>query len=257
MKKTILAVFIAMLVGFGGGAASIWGVNHYRTHIAQASTEKEKTDEALTEYSLWLMAFTGILAVATIGLGAATVGLYLTGEKQVQITREALIGDQRAWIVTSLEIGTEGLVRRNGRFELDVKLRVSNIGRSPAHGVHTNMKLFEDVDDHEIRALAESNKTRHPHSLFVTPNDFYYRHWRPSLEQRDKYNQGAGRTFSPLLVGCVSYDILQDKDVHQIAFVYLIGHKDGSPWGSAFSLTGPDIDPADIQISPWNGGFLT
>jgi hypothetical protein len=47
-----------------------------------ARSKKDEADEALAFYTLWLMAFTGILAFATIGLGGATVLLYATGEKQ-------------------------------------------------------------------------------------------------------------------------------------------------------------------------------
>ena len=49
-----------------------------------AKSKKEETDEALAYYTLWLMVFTGILAVATVGLGGATLGLYFTGEKQIK-----------------------------------------------------------------------------------------------------------------------------------------------------------------------------
>src|SRR5262245_20488499 len=54
----------------------------------EAKSKKEETDEALAHYTLWLMIFTGILAFATIGLGVATFGLYLTGEKQIRINAE-------------------------------------------------------------------------------------------------------------------------------------------------------------------------
>jgi len=55
----------------------------------ETKSKKDETDEALAYYTLWLMVFTGILAFATIGLGAATVGLYLTGEKQAKIAKLA------------------------------------------------------------------------------------------------------------------------------------------------------------------------
>jgi hypothetical protein len=51
--------------------------------------EKEKTEEALAHYTWWLTFFTGILALATIGFGIATAGLYRTGEKQIGVAKEA------------------------------------------------------------------------------------------------------------------------------------------------------------------------
>jgi hypothetical protein len=75
-----------------------------------AAAEKEKPEEALARYTLWLMIFTAVLAAATVGLGAATVGLYFTGEKQIGIAREsadaarlnaeALISAERAHLIT-------------------------------------------------------------------------------------------------------------------------------------------------------------
>src|ERR1700733_2459461 len=56
---------------------------------------KEKSNEALARYTLWLTMFTGVMAFATVGLGIATVGLYATGEKQIKIalrTAQAAIG---------------------------------------------------------------------------------------------------------------------------------------------------------------------
>lgn len=258
MRRTIAILLIGLFLGFCGGGAAFWGVTHYRTQIAHASTEKEKTDEALAEYTLWLMAFTGILAVATIGLGAATVGLYLTGEKQVAITREALVGDQRAWLVTKLEIGPDGLTVNDGVAHLDARLKVSNLGRTPALGAHTNMKLVVDVEAaaEQVRRLADKNKKGSPHGLFLSPNDFYYRPWYPSSMDFEDSTQSR-LTISPLLIGCVTYRILQDKDLHQVAFVYHLGRKDGSPWGAIIGGNDCHLGPDEVTISPWAGGFAT
>lgn len=56
---------------------------------ASEQNAKEKTDEALARYTLWLTIFTGVMAFATIGLGIATVGLYATGEKQIEVALKA------------------------------------------------------------------------------------------------------------------------------------------------------------------------
>ena len=257
MKRILIIIFIATLVGVAMGTAGMWSISHYKTHVENAQTEKEKTDEALAEYTLFLMVFTGILAIATIGLGAATVGLYMTGEKQVELTRKALVGDQRAWLTTSLEIGEEGLTTNHGVMSLDVKLKVINLGRTPAINAHTNMLLVERYENEDVLKFAAKNKVEHPHSLFLSPNDSYYRPWYPSLEQDDRYKRGATRGVQPVLYGCVTYRILQDEELHQIAFVYLLGRKDGSPWGSSFSFLDGPWSSSDIIISPWAGGFAT
>ena len=58
---------------------------------AETDAEKERhgTEKALVRYTLWLMIFTGVLAVATIVLGLATIGLYFTGKKQIGIAKQS------------------------------------------------------------------------------------------------------------------------------------------------------------------------
>jgi hypothetical protein len=86
----------AAIMGFALGGSVFWalyGPNATIQHVSQdaehqstdheAKSKKEETDEALAYYTLWLMVFTGILAAATLGLGVATFGLYVTGEKQI------------------------------------------------------------------------------------------------------------------------------------------------------------------------------
>ena len=46
-------------------------------------------------FTLWLVAFTGVLAVSTIGLGIATLGLYKTGEKQIRLNAENAAAQSR------------------------------------------------------------------------------------------------------------------------------------------------------------------
>ncbi|MGY3082142.1 hypothetical protein ACVWZZ_008550 [Bradyrhizobium sp. LM6.10] len=64
MKRLFLVAFVASFVGIASGAAAVWGVWHYKDKVTHAATEKERTDEALAEYTLWLMGFTGLLAFA-------------------------------------------------------------------------------------------------------------------------------------------------------------------------------------------------
>jgi hypothetical protein len=90
----------ALVLGFALGGSFFWGVYGpnvtatqadaaYEQHVSEAPPEKESAEEALAHYTWWLTTFTCILAFATIGLGAATVGLYLTGEKQIKLSQRA------------------------------------------------------------------------------------------------------------------------------------------------------------------------
>jgi hypothetical protein len=85
----------AALMGFALGASFFFGLygrpttesstatqHEHRTASETTKSKKDESDEALAYYTLWLMAFTGVLAFATVGLGIATILLYGTGEKQ-------------------------------------------------------------------------------------------------------------------------------------------------------------------------------
>jgi hypothetical protein len=64
-------------------------------HQAKADNEtpKENAEEAIARYNKWLTFFTAILAVATVGLGFATIGLYFVSQRQL---KHAEIESQRA-----------------------------------------------------------------------------------------------------------------------------------------------------------------
>ncbi|EGP07324.1 hypothetical protein CSIRO_3056 [Bradyrhizobiaceae bacterium SG-6C] len=95
----------------------------------------------------------------------------------------------------------------------------------------------------------------------VASNETYYRPWYPSADDtypaRYGLDPGGQRFLFPVLIGCVSYEILQDDEIHQTAFAFLIGRKDGSDWGSAFDANEGNIGPDDLVVSGWSGGFVT
>jgi hypothetical protein len=76
MRMWIIWVVFAALMGFAVGGSVVWAIQDKQrvTHqqTADQSSKKEETDEALAFYTLWLTAFTGVLAIATVGLGIAT-----------------------------------------------------------------------------------------------------------------------------------------------------------------------------------------
>ena len=264
MRMWIIWVVFAALMGFAIGGSVVWAIQdkHRVSHqeVAEQTSKKEETDEALAFYTLWLTAFTGVLAFATIGLGVATTGLYLTGEKQASITKAALVGDQRAWLSTKLEIGAEGMeTSKIGDLGLFARLKVTNLGRTPAIDAQTNIRLVEGWTPEQVKAFASENNELGPNGLFLAPNDSYFRPWYPFLEPNDKYKRGANRAVYPMLIGCVNYRILQDDQLHQTVFVYLIGRTaEGFEWGAPFQILTDQLwKPEELTISPWSGGFAT
>jgi hypothetical protein len=187
-KWWIIWPLYAGLMGFFLGASfffGLYGRNVTESSIAaqdkqqsssdEAKSKKEETDEALAYYTLWLMAFTGMLAAATVGLGIATVLLYVTGEKQfrfavrssirqsnstkesVDLTRRAFIAEHRTWVKvspTAAEIKIDG-----GKIRCVVSLIAENVGKSPAQFVSLDLIPYRALGylagDQERDALVE------------------------------------------------------------------------------------------------------
>jgi hypothetical protein len=180
----------ALLMGFVMGGSIFWGLYGPNTTIDQANaayeqqarheeprSKRDETDEAVARYTLWLMVFTGILAVATVGLGIATVGLYLTGEKQIGLVQEAsaaqardmkdsvkaaqdsvdvakrsasiaeraLTLSDRPWVDFRIEI--TGALKFDAIEGCLIKIRLilENIGRSPAIGMGYFVELCTSI----------------------------------------------------------------------------------------------------------------
>jgi hypothetical protein len=110
MLNRLLMVWIvyAGAMGFAVGGSFVAAYqttlpHHETSAAAEQSTSdqeaKEKPEQALARYTLWLTVFTGVLAFATVGLGIATVGLYAAGEKQFGLARDEFIATHRPRIV--------------------------------------------------------------------------------------------------------------------------------------------------------------
>jgi hypothetical protein len=88
-----IALTLCFAMGFG---VEVWWASNtphppinqnttaQKEHRADTKTEKESTEQAIARYNWWLTLFTAVLAVATLGLGVATVGLYYVSLRQLR-----------------------------------------------------------------------------------------------------------------------------------------------------------------------------
>jgi hypothetical protein len=155
MLNRLLIVWIvfAGIMGFvlGGSFVSAYlspPPQHHSSALTENSEQdsKEKADEALARYTLWLTVFTGVLAFATVGLGIATVGLYVTGEKQIEaVIKSANAADLSARAAIAIELpvirtnvgklgwgDTQDEAGRKRHFVYIDDLFFSNLGRTQA-----------------------------------------------------------------------------------------------------------------------------
>ncbi len=143
-SRNILAAFaLALLLGFALGGSYVKALLDLRYAPAHQQHTAEKhdrasdkpvnePDEAIAEYTLWLTVFTGLLFFATVGLGAATVGLYLTGEKQIKLTAAAFGATHRPEIIVHSFEATHDM-DDSDREGVGASFTVVNKGTAEAH----------------------------------------------------------------------------------------------------------------------------
>jgi len=157
MLNRLLIVWIiyAGIVGFALGGSFVSAYFVYPTEHGGAydsnkkaddEKSKEKTDEALARYTWWLTAFTGGLAFVTGALCIATVGLYVTGEKQIEVAlKSANAAELSAKAAIALELpifradlnkmgwsDTQNEIGEKRYWVWIDYLHVSNVGRTSA-----------------------------------------------------------------------------------------------------------------------------
>jgi hypothetical protein len=133
---------------------------------------KETAEEAIARYNKYLAIFTGILAVAIVGLGLATIGLYLAGEKQIAVAKEsadaaklnaqALIEVERAHLFIVVRSDNVHIATRGVRFYGDansanmhdaqimppaLEFAIRNTGRSAAIMHAVSYQLVQAMAD--------------------------------------------------------------------------------------------------------------
>lgn len=239
--------------------------------VSSAATSKEAGEIAGSEF--WpalfgykikisdslLVLFTAVLAVFTGLLWWSTAKLWKAGEKQAVLTKQALISSQRAWISISLEADGDLDVTRQG-IQLPVCLHVHNIGRSPALRTHTMMKMvmFSNRISSKLVELTEKEKMPNmTSSRLVLPDESYDRKWVPSMSRLEIEKDKIGSDIWPYIIGCVSYQVLGDDEVHQTAFVYSVGIGKDRETANFIPLKIGMYPQASLIVTVEAGGFAT
>jgi hypothetical protein len=105
----------------------------------------EKTaDDPVAYFTLWLVAFTGVLALSTVGLGVATIFLWRAGEKQLRLAREEFISSNRPVVrirrvFYDTILGAEFLSHGD---DVEIDLMICNVGSSNARIVDSRYRIY-------------------------------------------------------------------------------------------------------------------
>jgi hypothetical protein len=102
------------------------------------------------------------------------------------------------------------------------------------------------------------NKVRDAYNgRLAAPNETYPRPWALSATTEEMYEYGKRGGLFPIVIGCVTYEILQDDLIHQTAFAYSLALKDGNVFGGGIRIDDGDLPPSKILVLVAPGGFAT
>ena len=225
----------------------------HKTEECKTLWEKTTTDP-VAFFTFWLVVFTGVL-------GASTVLLWRSGERQAELTQAALIGDQRAWVMVSLEL--EGfrfgpIVDGAADVDADLIFQVRNVGRTPALNAALRFELIGNFSSPAIviREFAEINNTASQFDgRLVSPGEEYTVELTASaprfrtLSVRASWlGNAAGELDASHIKSCRTGKSIKPRSLTAL--------NDGRKNSRIFIDAG-DLDVNDLITSIAPGGFIT
>jgi hypothetical protein len=247
IPRWLVGLIAAVVLGFALGGSFVWGFlyvppEQHAAHSEQphgSAAQKEHkndfwekaSDDPVAYFTLWLVAFTGVLAVSTGGLWIATIGLYRAGERQIAVAKEsadaaqraaltgerALIVVERAFIMISdLAVNTIG--QHGTIIDYRINFNLANSGKTPAKNYTcvANLVVFEGgmptgfrFPDRTHQDLPEKGTTIGPQARTYFHIDFFIQ------DAIDVY-EGRKKAF---VYGWLEYDdIFPDSARHRTEF---------------------------------------
>jgi hypothetical protein len=148
------------------GAMGVWSFKPFYPVPVGAVTETDH-NAALANYTLWLTAFTGFLALATFGLGWATAGLYRTAEEQIKISRASLEIGQKGWLFGYSATGDGDT---DWKRVIDIHMYVRHYGPTPVIVTEYHMQFCADEPTGQLPTF--TNVVAKPHITMAQGNQF-------------------------------------------------------------------------------------
>lgn len=225
----VLGALLAVAI-FAVGMTTAPIVPKTRDIQQQSHPSIKELDDRIALYTMWLVVFTAVLAISTIGVWIVTwrsgvrqskdmAGAIAAAREANEISQKTLVADQRAWLsINDLQVEQDVTVTDRGVVKLVTSIRITNFGKTPAVGlrVHLHARLGHSAIRDSVAELAQFGlDDASPWTRILLPNESY-RHldiltFKP-----------PGDDSSPLhvVIGCVTYRILLDDSVHQTATVF-------------------------------------
>lgn len=208
-----------------------------------------------------LAIFTGGLLIFTGLLWRSTDKLWLAGERQLRLAREALVADQRAWLILKdfriENFNFYNLNRGAADVQAEIYFEIANVGRTPAVNFNFQMSLIGNWET-EVDAAREYASKAYRGAEFggrmVSSGERIEESEILFASAAELYRYGERGEVRPLIVGCITYQIIQDSEFRQTAFIYRPEKIADSP--RLYSTDG-ELDVNAIQAVAGHGGFAT
>jgi hypothetical protein len=218
------------------GALFSWRPSQNNNQNSQPAQSAEQirtpspSEERVADYTLALAWLTAVLAASTVGLWIVTWRSGVRQSKDMEsavaaahdaneISHQAIIADQRAWVLVGDVRIENGLVFKNHIAGMFVTVKVSNVGKTLALNVHTQMEMIYGYDTvpEAVKSMSEEcrNLNRIHSTRTLLPGDSYRRKWGFTVQ-----GDPSANIIFPVIIGCTTYQISVDKSVHQTAFVF-------------------------------------
>ena len=162
--------------------------------------------------TVWVAIFTCVLAIATIRLWNSTSDLVRGGERQIALTREMFVVNQRPWIKVTVK-PVEAFQSDGSSAHLWLSITLKNTGNTPAlrvsHAVWSHPQAGGGTVSDTYRRLSEDLKNSEPdphrHLVVLFPGDSHtYKDYRAlATWYKDQVDAGVGRGSEEGLFFCV------------------------------------------------------
>jgi hypothetical protein len=195
--------------------------------------------DPIARFTKWLVMWTGLLFVATVGSVVALVITDLTFGKQLRVMQgqlDTMQADQRAWAYMVPTVSSNLTYKRNDGARVWIHFILKNPGRLPAYATAVNVALIVPtveepgfLNTHKFVCDVTASENS-PDSIVLFPGQEFRKELQVAVEDwKIAATMQRAKTDVPkinfYLVGCIDYRLTTNGPHHQTGFGYSLVQK--------------------------------
>nr|WP_155755931.1 hypothetical protein [Rhizobium leguminosarum] len=213
-----------------------------QTCIVKQLDDDDKLDWNIQEQTAdWTF---GTLLVGIVGALSGLLGLFwirqtlLAANRANEISREAFVTGERAWIFTEIQPDGESEVDEHGNWNFPIVIVNTNYGKTVGLKVHSNIASCPMGKEREIleKLCEESRRLPFDDGVLLAPGETFRREWKWGYQPGEWEGKLKPYEYvARMLVGCVTYETPFGTGTHQTAFVYIVEGNELKKWSGGFA----------------------